>query len=362
MNSGTTPTAPAVELQGLGKQFGPVTALADVTLSIAKGELVSLLGASGSGKSTLLRLIAGFDTPTSGRIVLNGEDVSRLSPARRGIGMVFQNYALFPHLTVRRNIEYGLRMRGWNATRRRERTDEMLERMRLGELGQRLPRELSGGQQQRVAIARALAFSPELLLMDEPLGALDKALKEDLLEEIRRVHREFSTTIVYVTHDREEALVLSDRIALMDAARLRVCDPVEDLYLRPPSAFAARFIAGANLFPLDGQPFALVGGEGDRARISAGPRTFEVHAAPGVERMLAVRPAGFRVRPAESAALRGRVLEQVFLGDEARLRVATDGREEPVTVLLPLAEVGGLTEGALVGLDPAPEASSLVAS
>jgi putative spermidine/putrescine transport system ATP-binding protein len=353
---------PAVQLHGLGKEFGSVTALKDVNLAIGKGELVSLLGASGSGKSTLLRLIAGFDTPTSGRVILNGADVSRLSPARREIGMVFQNYALFPHLTVRRNVEYGLRMRGWSKRRRQERAEEVLDRMRLGALGGRLPRELSGGQQQRVAIARALAFSPRLLLMDEPLGALDKALKEDLLEEIRRVHREFNTTIIYVTHDREEALVLSDRIALMDAAELQVCAPVEDLFLRPPTAFAARFIAGANIFALDGSPFSLAGGGGSRAVIAAGTRTFDVYSAAESGGALAVRPAGFRLTSTSQAAFRAQVVERVFLGDEARLRLRVEDVGTHVTALLPLQDAAGIAEGDIIGLDIDPAASSVVAS
>jgi ABC-type spermidine/putrescine transport systems, ATPase components len=361
LSASTQTQTPAVELRGLGKTFGSVTALEDVSLSIAKGELVSLLGASGSGKSTLLRLIAGFDTPTSGRVILGGTDVSRVSPAGRGIGMVFQNYALFPHLSVRRNIEYGLRMRGWRRLRRRERADEMLARMRLDAYGDRLPRELSGGQQQRVAIARALAFSPELLLMDEPLGALDKALKEDLLEEIRRVHREFATTIVYVTHDREEALVLSDRIALMDAARLQVCEPVEELFLRPPSAFAARFISGANIFPFHDGPFALLHVDGDRAVVGAAGCTFDAHASGSSPEALAVRPAGFRLVPPATAAITGTLTELVFLGDEVRLRVSTAERATPVIATFPTETVAGLREGESVGLDVEPSLAVAVA-
>jgi putative spermidine/putrescine transport system ATP-binding protein len=351
---------PAVELRGLGKRFGQVTALNDVSLSVAPGELVSLLGASGSGKSTLLRLIAGFDVPTSGSVVLGGVDVSRLSPAQRDIGMVFQNYALFPHLTVRRNIEYGLKVRRWDSARRAERVTEMLTRMRLEAFGERLPSELSGGQQQRVAIARALAFSPKLLLMDEPLGALDKALKENLLEEIRRVHREFGTTILYVTHDREEALVLSDRIALMDAAELQVCAPVEELFRTPPTAFAARFIAGSNVFTLDGSPFGLVSEGAGRGTVSVAGRTLEFPsvAAPGA---LAVRPAGFTLTAIDSAVLSGTVVETLFLGDTVRLRVTLDGSRQEIVVVLPDAAATAIDVGATVGLDILPSAGALVA-
>src|SRR5699024_2647664 len=183
-------------------------------------------GPSGSGKSTLLKLLAGFEPATSGSVVFDGEDITMLSPAERECGMVFQNYALFPHLTVAANIEYGLKIRRWDKARRSARIEEMLELVGLTGYGERRPSELSGGQQQRVAIARALAYSPPLLLMDEPLGALDKALKQELLAEIRRVHREFSTTIFYVTHDREEALTLADRVALMSESPLVDCSPV----------------------------------------------------------------------------------------------------------------------------------------
>ena len=354
---------PAVEIEGLCRSFGTVKALDNVNLTIRKGELVSLLGASGSGKSTLLRQIAGFDTPTSGTIRLGGRDVTRLSPAQRDIGMVFQNYALFPHLSVRKNIEYGLKMRGWDAARRQARAAEMLGRMRLADFGDRLPAELSGGQQQRVAIARSLAFSPSLLLMDEPLGALDKALKEDMLEEIRRVHQEFGTTIVYVTHDREEALVLSDRIALMDQAQLKICAPVEDLYLRPPTAFAASFISGScvlepsaelQLTPADGGVAATITGS---PTVLAG--TGNTGSLDGFG--LAVRPSGFSVDAAGApGAFTAEVIESVFLGDQVRIIARLQAFDLRVKALVDLAAAPQLLPGQTIGLRPRPDAMSVV--
>ncbi|MDT0268845.1 ABC transporter ATP-binding protein [Streptomyces sp. DSM 44915] len=351
---GTRP--PAVELTGLSKRFGEVTAISDLSLTAEAGELISILGASGSGKTTLLRLVAGFETPTTGSIRLHGREVASLSPAEREIGMVFQNYALFPHLSVRRNIEYGLRMRGWSRERRVERSAELLARMRLDQLGDRLPRQLSGGQQQRVAIARALAYSPRLVLMDEPLGALDKALKENLLAEIRRVHREFGTTILYVTHDREEALTLSDRVAIMRDTRLVCCSPVRELYLDPPNGYVAGFFAQANVIPLTpGGPVALRRRGAADAEVAVGERRHTLAlqgAAAAAETLaLAIRPG--QVRPAagdEDLPLPGTVSDLVFLGDTVRLRVAVPELAEPVSALAPAHAALGLAVGDRVTL------------
>ncbi|MGP4110206.1 ABC transporter ATP-binding protein [Streptomyces sp. 4N509B] len=362
-------TTPAVELVGLSKRFGNVTAVRDVTLTAATGELISVLGASGSGKTTLLRLVAGFEAPSEGEIRLHGREVSSLSPAEREVGMVFQNYALFPHLTVRRNIEYGLRMRGWDRQRRAARVTEMLERMRLADFGDRLPRQLSGGQQQRVAIARALAYEPRLVLMDEPLGALDKALKESLLGEIRRVHREFSTTILYVTHDREEALTLSDRVAIMHDTRLVSCAPVRELYLAPPSGFVAGFFSGANVIPVTGDPVALVrhGVEDAELTISGARHTLPLPAGAtaagataagataggaGADGLaLVIRPGQVELAPeAGTPSVEGAVADLVFLGDVVHVRVAVPGIARPVSCMAALPEAVGLAVGDTVTL------------
>ncbi|WP_103500374.1 MULTISPECIES: ABC transporter ATP-binding protein [Streptomyces] len=355
---------PAVELSGLTKRFGGVTAVSDLDLTVRPGELISILGASGSGKTTLLRLVAGFETPTTGSIRLHGREVASLSPAEREIGMVFQNYALFPHLSVRRNIEYGLRMRGWDRQRRAERVTELLARMRLEKLGDRLPRQLSGGQQQRVAIARALAYSPRLVLMDEPLGALDKALKENLLAEIRRVHREFGTTILYVTHDREEAMSLSDRVAIMRDTRLVCCTPVRELYLDPPNGYVASFFSQANVIPLGGEPAALVGHGPSGAEVALGGRK---HTFPSPTRAgspgagdpglaLAIRPGQVRAAAADGdLPLAGTVSDLVFLGDTVHLRVTVPGLATPVSALTPADSARGMAVGDEVTLGLPPE-------
>jgi ABC-type Fe3+/spermidine/putrescine transport system ATPase subunit len=323
----TDTTQPAVRLEQVSRVFGSEYAVRDVSLDVAPGELICLLGASGSGKTTLLRMIAGFDAPTSGRILLGDKDVSRLAPADREIGMVFQNYALFPTMTVEKNVEYGLKMRGWKGRDRAARVEELLERMRLTGFARRRPTQLSGGQQQRVAIARALAYSPKLVLMDEPLGALDKALKQDMLAEIRQVHREFGATILYVTHDREEALTLADRVAIMRNSRLVTCTPVTDLFLDPPTAYAAEFFTGANLVDLDRLP-----GLSD---------------APGG--VASVRPRDLRVGPASNGwTLSGTVTDSVFLGDDASLTVDAGGQR--LIAHVPLADAAGHTVGGPIDL------------
>ncbi|WP_181408242.1 ABC transporter ATP-binding protein [Pararhizobium mangrovi] len=239
----------ALSLRGLSKHFRSTAALDDVSLQVEPGEFIALLGPSGSGKTTLLRLLAGFDLPTSGTVMIGGRDVSALPPGERDIGMVFQHYALFPHLTVRRNVEYGLRMHGWSRTKRKERAEELLGMVKLGALADRSPQQLSGGQQQRVAIARALAYEPKILLMDEPLGALDRTLRVEMAEEIRRIHRSFGTTFVYVTHDRDEAMILADRIVIMHNGRIVANDEPEALFVRPNNEFVAHFFAGMNVVP-----------------------------------------------------------------------------------------------------------------
>jgi putative spermidine/putrescine transport system ATP-binding protein len=247
--SGVDDGLPVLELQSVEKRYGASVAVESVSLSVQSGELLTLLGPSGSGKTTLLKLVAGFTDITAGRILLRGRDISELSPAERGIGMVFQNYALFPHMTVAENVAYGLKMLKRPPAERQHRVAEMLELVGLPQLGGRLPRELSGGQQQRVALARALAFGPSLLLMDEPLGALDRELRERMMVEIRRIHQEVGVTALYVTHDREEALTLSDRIAIMRDGILEGSGTPADLLTIPPSRFIATFFGDHPVIP-----------------------------------------------------------------------------------------------------------------
>ncbi|MEU4558627.1 ABC transporter ATP-binding protein [Actinoplanes sp. NPDC023936] len=238
---------PAVRFDRVQVRYGAVTALDDFSLDVAAGETVALLGPSGSGKSTALKALAGFLTPSSGRVLLNGRDVTGLPPHRRGLGVVVQQYALFPHMTVAENVAFGLRARRSYSARR---VADMLELVGLPGFGKRYPRELSGGQQQRVAIARALAIAPPVLLLDEPLSALDAQLRADLLEELRRLRDELpDVAMLYVTHDQTEALTLADRIAVMRDARLVDIDTAFGLYQQPPSSFTASFLGGANLLP-----------------------------------------------------------------------------------------------------------------
>ncbi len=241
-----------VHFEGVAKRYGAVTALHATDLSIAPGEFFALLGPSGSGKSTLLGTIAGFVSPSAGRVLIGGMDVTSVPPHRRNIGMVFQNYALFPYLTAARNIAFPLEMRRLPRHEISARTRRILEVVRLQGLEDRLPGQLSGGQQQRVALARAAVYDPPLLLMDEPLGALDKNLREEMQEEIRAFHRSIGTTILYVTHDQQEAAAMADRIAIMNHGRLEQMGPPRQLYEAPANAFVATFLGEANLFHVNG--------------------------------------------------------------------------------------------------------------
>ncbi|MFM8350066.1 MAG: ABC transporter ATP-binding protein [Actinomycetales bacterium] len=238
----------SVVLEGVTKAYGrDVLAVDDVDLTIAPGEFITLLGPSGSGKTTTLNMIAGFATPTTGRISVDGQIVNDIPPHKRAIGMVFQQYALFPHMTVAQNVEYPLKQRKIPKNQRMRMVQDALAMVRLENYAERLPRALSGGQQQRVAVARASVFSPALLLMDEPLGALDKKLREALQLELRRIHRVLGATIVFVTHDQEEALVMSDRIAVFNEGRIEQLGSAVDLYEAPATPFVANFLGESNM-------------------------------------------------------------------------------------------------------------------
>ena len=237
----------AIDIHGVAHRFGDLQALAGVDLSIAQGEFFSLLGPSGCGKTTLLNIIAGFLAPSAGTVVVGGRDVTSLPPHRRDIGMVFQSYALFPHLNVFDNVAYGLRVRKAKGDDVRARVAEMLELVRLSELAQRMPHQLSGGQQQRVAIARALAIRPQVLLLDEPLSNLDAKLRKEMQTELRRLLGNVGVTTVMVTHDQEEALGLSDRIGILGAGRLQQVGTPLELYRRPVNRFVGEFVGHANL-------------------------------------------------------------------------------------------------------------------
>ena len=250
LEAGPRPTAdspPAVSLRGLHKSFDRVHAVAGVDLDIPEGEFFAMLGPSGSGKTTVLRMIAGFERPTAGRIELGGVDVTDKAPFERDVNTVFQDYALFPHMSVRDNVAYGLRVRGMGRTERHARAEEALESVRLAGFGDRRPSQLSGGQRQRVALARALVVRPKVLLLDEPLGALDLKLREEMQLELKSLQRKVGITFVFVTHDQDEALTMSDRIAVFDAGRIEQVGTPADVYERPATRFVAGFVGTSNL-------------------------------------------------------------------------------------------------------------------
>ena len=256
---------PALVLTGVRKRFGEFAAVDGVDLEVRRGQFITLLGPSGSGKTTTLRMIAGFFAQDEGSIEIAGEEMRNVPPHRRDVGMVFQNYALFPHMTAAQNVAFPLEMRGVPRREQKQRIAEALELVKLASFGDRYPRQLSGGQQQRIALARAIVFRPRLLLMDEPLGALDKKLREALQLEILRISRQLHATVVYVTHDQEEALVMSDRIAIFDAGRIQQLGTGEDLYERPTSVFVANFVGESNMlrgrFERDGEAAWLQRGD-----------------------------------------------------------------------------------------------------
>ena len=288
----------SLRITSLSKRYegARAIAVADLSLDVAAGEFVSLLGASGSGKTTTLMMVAGFTAPDSGDIFLGDRPIVALPPEKRGIGVVFQNYALFPHMSAQRNVAFPLRMRGIDSHEAKRLAERSLHRVGLGGLGHRLPSQLSGGQQQRVALARAIVFEPGLLLMDEPLGALDRALREKMKTEIRRLHRELGITILYVTHDQQEALTLSDRVALINQGRIVQIGAPSDLYERPNSHFVAAFIGESTL--VDGIVVARSDGGLALDPGKGGP----------------LLPGSGQVRPGQTAAL---VLRPEKLGIEA---------------------------------------------
>ena len=291
----TTPPVPLVRFEGVTKRFGEVVAVDGVSLDIVEGEFFALLGPSGCGKTTLMRMLAGFAVPDAGRILLNGQDIADLPPHRRPSSMMFQTYALFPHLDVEKNVGFGLKQQGWDKARAAARVEEMLSLVRLEGLNRRRPDQLSGGQAQRVALARALAPGPKILLLDEPLAALDRKLREETQLELRSLQRRLGVTFIIVTHDQDEAMVVADRIAVMRAGAVSQVGPPREVYERPASRYVAEFLGEANLFP-DGAGFRLV------------------------------RPEKMTLSPTASAgAIAGEVAEIAYFGDRTRYVVRRAG-------------------------------------
>jgi putative spermidine/putrescine transport system ATP-binding protein len=255
--TGSAAGAPAVRLTGIRRAYGSVVAVAGVDLDIAAGEFFTLLGPSGSGKTTTLRVIAGFERPDEGHVELQGVDVTRVAPSQRAVNTVFQDYALFPHMNVVENVEYGLRVKGMKRRERRARAEAMLERVRLTGLGDRKPVQLSGGQRQRVALARAIANEPPVLLLDEPLGALDLKLRQEMQIFLKALQRDLGITFVYVTHDQEEALTMSDRLAVFNEGRIEQLGSPAEVYEHPQTEFVAGFVGVSNVLERNGRRFTI---------------------------------------------------------------------------------------------------------
>ena len=323
------PEPPEIRLADVTKRFGAVVAVDDVSLTVDTGEFLTLLGPSGCGKTTTLRMIGGFDLPTSGRIELRGRDATNDPPDKRPVNMVFQSYALFPHLDVAGNIAFGLKRRGVDGSEIRKRTGEVLELVNLPGYEKRRTHELSGGQQQRIALARALVNRPNVLLLDEPLGALDLKLRKRLQLELKRIQMEVGITFVYVTHDQEEALTMSDRIAVMSRGRIEQVGAPEDLYDRPATSFVADFIGTTNLLAglveaLGPDVATVCLDSGDRCVIASGGRR------PGQEVQVSIRPESINIEARNGGTSRPGTLsaevEQVaYLGAAVQYHVRTDG-------------------------------------
>jgi putative spermidine/putrescine transport system ATP-binding protein len=316
----------SVQLQGLRRVFGDFVALQGIDIEVASGEFLSLLGPSGCGKTTALRLVAGFDRPTSGSVVVGGRDMTGVPPNKRDIGMVFQAYSLFPNMTAERNVEFGLKVRNRSRDERRTRVGELLELVGLQDAAKRYPYQLSGGMQQRVALARALAISPSVLLLDEPLSALDAKVRVQLREEIRRIQSQLGITTIYVTHDQEEALSISDRVAVLSQGRIEQIGPPIEIYGFPSTPFVAEFVGTMNRLEA-----TVV--DPERGEVDYGEIRLPVGAARGRARgarlLVLVRPETVELEPAGdgAGALTGEVLSHTFLGPVTRLKLDAPGGE-----------------------------------
>jgi putative spermidine/putrescine transport system ATP-binding protein len=343
-----TRTAVEVRMQGLSRHYGSVVALDDLDLTVQPGELIALLGPSGCGKTTTLRLLAGLEDADAGSISVGGKDITRLPASKRDMGMVFQAYSLFPHMTVRQNVGFGLRLRGVSATERDRRALEMLELVELSSQADRYPSQISGGQQQRVALARALAIEPQVLLLDEPLSALDAKVRAQLRDQIRRIQLEIGITTLFVTHDQEEALAIADRVGVMRAGRLEQLAPPTDVYSRPATPFVAEFVGLSN---------RLAGS------VTGSTVTVRGHDLPLVDPSTPAGPVTAIVRPeavtlasdssGESGPMTGTVIASTFLG--ATSRVTVDLGDTTIMAQLPTSDATKLPAGSRVTLTIRPD-------
>jgi putative spermidine/putrescine transport system ATP-binding protein len=321
-----------LQLLGIAKSFGPVQALQPMTQTIEGGEMLALLGPSGCGKTTTLRIIAGFEMPDQGSVVIGARDVTELPPNKRGLGMVFQSYSLFPHMTVGENVAFGLKMQGASSAERTSRVREMLALVRLAQLEDRQIHQLSGGQQQRIALARALVTNPSTLLLDEPLGALDKNLRERMQFELREIQHRLGITSILVTHDQEEALTMSDRVAVMCEGEIVQVGRPADIYERPRNRFVAEFLGTANIVAgtVTGQAaekcwhVALAGEPGTSASVQS-----DTPLSPGNPVLLAVRPERLEIGPVCAGAIQAQVQDVVFRGSYFAYELSVRGQDVP---------------------------------
>ena len=345
---GAARTAVEVRMEGLSRHYGPIVALDRLDLTLHPGELIALLGPSGCGKTTTLRLLAGLEDADSGHITVGGKDITRVSAAKRDMGMVFQAYSLFPHMTVRQNVAFGLRLRRIDAAKRDRRALEMLDLVGLTTQADRYPHQISGGQQQRVALARALAIEPQVLLLDEPLSALDAKVRAQLRDEIRRIQLEVGITTLFVTHDQEEALAIADRVGVMREGHLEQLAPPIEVYSRPATSFVAEFVGLSNRLP------GVVRGGTVEVRGCTLPLVDSD--TPDGETVALVRPEAVSLVPdasSESGSLVGTVIAVTFLGATSRVTVDLGGTS--VMAQLPTSDATALSAGSRVTLTIRPD-------
>jgi ABC-type Fe3+/spermidine/putrescine transport system ATPase subunit len=329
----------SLRLEDISRSYGAVVAVHPLSLSVAPGELIALLGPSGCGKTTTLRMVAGFESPDTGRILIGDRDVTDMPPNHRGLGMVFQNYGLFPHMSVGANVAFGLRMQRLPAAECTRRAREMLATVRLQNFEDRFPAQLSGGQQQRVALARALVTNPTVLLLDEPLGALDRNLREGMQFELRELQRRLGITSVMVTHDQEEALTMADRVAVMQAGRIVQEGPPAAIYARPRNRFVSEFLGTANVFTVSDLPG---------------------HPMPGLPpgcRLIAIRPEHIDLLPPGQGLLQGQIIDLVFRGAYLAFEIAVRGLDRSVIAYTQAGRADAPAPGAEVGLMWEPDAT-----
>jgi putative spermidine/putrescine transport system ATP-binding protein len=354
-----TITAPPLRLVDVSKSFGGVQVLKPLRLDLVQGEMLALLGPSGCGKTTTLRLIAGFEVPDSGHIVINGQNMTAMPPNKRGLGMVFQNYSLFPHMTVGENVAFGLRMRGASAAEKTKRVRAMLQMMRLESFEDRRINQLSGGQQQRIALARALATEPSILLLDEPLGALDKNLRERMQFELRDIQHRLGITSILVTHDQEEALTMSDRVAVMAQGEVMQIGRPTEVYDRPRTRFVSEFLGTANIFT-----GTVKAREGAGWRVAIDPRgcaeplVASATLSPGQRVTLAVRPEKLILGPPTAVALKAKVRDIVFRGAYFAYELTLPDQEQPLFVYTQTR--AAIADDGAVGLTWAPDSAVIL--